>query len=118
MSRKIPQSEWGAIVARREQGEPVSAIARSYGCSPTAIHYIIGRSRNAAAAAAAGGAAAEPAAVQEAESGTETAEGSETAAAPSPDDPLPGAAVQPQPVIETAPERRPQQSDRPLSLDR
>ena len=40
---KIPQREWGAIAARHAQGESLSAIARSYGCTPPAIHYVLKR---------------------------------------------------------------------------
>ena len=42
---KIPQGEWDAIAARYAQGESISRIARSYGCTPPAIHYILKRSR-------------------------------------------------------------------------
>lgn len=42
---KIPQSDWPLIMARYEQGETLSSIARTYDCSPPAISYIIGRSR-------------------------------------------------------------------------
>jgi Meckel syndrome type 1 protein len=42
---KIPQGAWGAIAARYENGESISAIARSYGCTPPAIHYILKRNR-------------------------------------------------------------------------
>ena len=38
---KIPQGEWSAIAARHAQGESLSAIARSYGCTPPAIHYVL-----------------------------------------------------------------------------
>ena len=38
---KIPQGEWNAIAARYAQGEAISAIARTYGCTPPAIHYIL-----------------------------------------------------------------------------
>ena len=41
---KIPQGEWSAIAARHAQGESLSAIARSYGCTPPAIHYVLKRS--------------------------------------------------------------------------
>ena len=40
---KIPQGEWSAIAARHAQGELLSAIARSYGCTPPAIHYVLKR---------------------------------------------------------------------------
>ncbi len=42
---KIPQGEWNAIAARYESGESISGIARSYGCTPPAIHYILKRNR-------------------------------------------------------------------------
>ncbi|HEV2099828.1 MAG TPA: hypothetical protein VGR45_13000 [Stellaceae bacterium] len=42
---KIPQGAWGAIAARYANGESISAIARSYGCTPPAIHYILKRNR-------------------------------------------------------------------------
>jgi hypothetical protein len=40
---KIPQGEWNAIAARYAQGESISKIAQSYGCTPPAIHYILKR---------------------------------------------------------------------------
>ncbi len=40
---KIPQGEWNAIAARYQNGESISKIARSYGCTPPAIHYILKR---------------------------------------------------------------------------
>jgi transposase-like protein len=42
---KIPQGEWSAIAARYQNGESISTIARSYGCTPPAIHYILKRNR-------------------------------------------------------------------------
>jgi transposase-like protein len=42
---KIPQGEWIAIAARYAQGESISAIARTYGCTPPAIHYILKNNR-------------------------------------------------------------------------
>jgi hypothetical protein len=42
---KIPQGEWNAIAARYKSGESISEIARSYGCTPPAIHYILKRNR-------------------------------------------------------------------------
>jgi transposase-like protein len=46
---KIPQGEWDAIAARYAQGETISKIAQSYGCTPPAIHYILKRSKQRAA---------------------------------------------------------------------
>jgi hypothetical protein len=58
---KIPQGEWNAIAARYQNGESISKIARSYNCTPPAIHYILkrsgGRLPEAAALAPAGPAA-------------------------------------------------------------
>jgi Meckel syndrome type 1 protein len=42
---KIPQGEWNAIAARYQGGESISKIARSYSCTPPAIHYILKRNR-------------------------------------------------------------------------
>jgi hypothetical protein len=42
---KIPQGEWNAIAARYQNGESISKIARSYSCTPPAIHYILKRNR-------------------------------------------------------------------------
>src|ERR1700694_5982994 len=42
---KIPQGEWKAIAARYSQGEPISSIARHYGCTAPAIHYILKRNK-------------------------------------------------------------------------
>src|ERR1700760_4844812 len=46
---KIPQGEWSAIAARYAKGETISRIARSYGCTPPAIHYILKRGKLRAA---------------------------------------------------------------------
>ena len=46
---KIPQGDWNAIAARYAQGESISRIAQSYGCTPPAIHYILKRYRQRAA---------------------------------------------------------------------
>ena len=48
---KIPQGEWSAIAARYEKGELISGIARGYGCTPPAIHYILKRHRQSPATA-------------------------------------------------------------------
>jgi hypothetical protein len=46
---KIPQGEWSAIAARYAEGESITRIAQSYGCTPPAIHYILKRSKQRAA---------------------------------------------------------------------
>ena len=46
---KIPQGEWSAIAARYAKGDSITRIARSYGCTPPAIHYILKRSKQRAA---------------------------------------------------------------------
>jgi hypothetical protein len=46
---KIPQGEWNAIAARYAQGESISGIAQSYGCTPPAIHYILKRNKQRSA---------------------------------------------------------------------
>ncbi|MGH7045536.1 MAG: hypothetical protein ACREE2_03995 [Stellaceae bacterium] len=50
---KIPQGEWSAIAARCQNGESISNVARSYGCTPPAIHYILKRNRQRLAASTA-----------------------------------------------------------------
>ena len=57
---KIPQSDWPLIMARYEQGETLSSIARTYDCSPPAISYIVSRNRGKTAADAAPPPASEP----------------------------------------------------------
>jgi transposase-like protein len=49
---KIPQGEWTAIAARYAHGESISAIARTYGCTPPAIHYILKNNRRRTASQA------------------------------------------------------------------
>ncbi len=49
---KIPQGEWSAIAARYAQGESITRIAQSYGCTPPAIHYILKRNRQRTALSA------------------------------------------------------------------
>ena len=46
---KIPQGEWNAIAARYANGESITRIAQSYGCTPPAIHYILKRGKLRAA---------------------------------------------------------------------
>ncbi|MGC2201163.1 MAG: hypothetical protein WA633_13595 [Stellaceae bacterium] len=46
---KIPQGEWSAIAARYQQGESISRIAQTYGCTPPAIHYILKRNKQRSA---------------------------------------------------------------------
>jgi hypothetical protein len=52
---KIPQGEWNAIAARYSKGESLSSIARHYGCTPPAIHYLLKRRNRLNAPADAGG---------------------------------------------------------------
>lgn len=40
---KIPHEEWPKIVERFQRGQTLAEIARSYGCTPPAIRYIVGR---------------------------------------------------------------------------
>ena len=40
---KIRHEEWPKIAERFQRGEPLAQIARSYGCTPPAIRYIVGR---------------------------------------------------------------------------
>jgi len=40
---KIPKGEWPKIAARFRNGETFTQIARSYGCTPPAIRYIVER---------------------------------------------------------------------------
>jgi len=40
---KIRHEEWPKIAARFESGDTLAEIARSYGCTPPAIRYIVGR---------------------------------------------------------------------------
>lgn len=40
---KIKRNEWPSIVARYRGGESFAGIARSLGCTPPAIRYIVGR---------------------------------------------------------------------------
>jgi transposase-like protein len=49
---KIPQGEWHAIAARYTKGESLSSIARDYGCTPPAIHYILKRVKGLGSGAA------------------------------------------------------------------
>ena len=43
--RKIPRSEWGAIVMRHASGESLVSIARDYNCTAPAIGYIVRQER-------------------------------------------------------------------------
>ena len=45
----IPQGEWSAIAERYSQGESISSIARHYGCTAPAIHYILKRHKERSA---------------------------------------------------------------------
>lgn len=41
---RIPRAAWPAIVSRRDDGEPISCIARSYGVTPGAVNYVLKKS--------------------------------------------------------------------------
>jgi hypothetical protein len=43
---KIRHDEWPNIAERFQRGETLAQIARSYGCTPPAIRYIVGRTIN------------------------------------------------------------------------
>src|SRR5690348_6565706 len=102
MSRKIPESAWRDILARRAKDEPVASIAEHYGCSPALIYSVL---KKAAAGMAGGDPHAAAGATLEPTIGTESdsaAEGStvasvkpavpaaeETAAPPSNEDAAP-----------------------------
>jgi CENP-B N-terminal DNA-binding domain len=116
MSRKIPQSEWGAIIARREQGESLNAIARSYNCSAATIHSIVNRAREGGAPDEA---APEETAAESAPADEPTAPPAPPAAAELPDfltrPPLrPAAAAAPRPVLNGHGALRPSGEPRPL----
>lgn len=42
---RIPRAAWPAIVSRRDSGEPLSCIARSYGVTPSAVNYVLKKSK-------------------------------------------------------------------------
>jgi transposase-like protein len=46
---KITRDEWSAIAARHAQGESISNIAQTYGCTAPAIHYILRQAEDAGA---------------------------------------------------------------------
>lgn len=87
---RIPQSAWPEILERYRAGATLSAIAREFSCTPSAISYIV---RKAEAVGTDG--------VTE-DSPNETAEPEATAA---PEPAAPEAAPPPAPVVESAPER-------------
>jgi hypothetical protein len=69
---KIPQSDWPLIMARYEQGETLSSIARTYDCSPPAISYIVSRSREKITGETAPPAVTEPLLVKADANGTDS----------------------------------------------
>jgi transposase-like protein len=42
---KIARDQWPLIAERRQNGETYKSIARTYGCTPPAIRYIVGHER-------------------------------------------------------------------------
>ena len=58
---RIPQSAWPHILERHRSGVTLSAIAREFDCTPSAISYIVRKAEAAGVTpAASGGSAAEP----------------------------------------------------------
>ncbi|MFV3128765.1 hypothetical protein [Niveispirillum sp. KHB5.9] len=90
---RIPQSAWPRILERYKAGATLSAIAREFDCTPSAISYIV---RKAEAAGLTG----------EGEEGTET-----VAAAPAPA-PAPAPVEAPAPVAAAAEAPRPRRAPR------
>src|SRR4051812_18643552 len=121
---RIPQSAWPHILERHRAGATLSAIAREFDCTPSAISYIV---RKAEASGIEPAAAPEAEPEQSSETVTESAAESESTepdqpsaqqeqpeTAPSADEPAAEAppayaqpAVEPPPVVEQAPEPRP-----------
>jgi hypothetical protein len=118
---RIPQSAWPHILERHRAGATLSAIAREFDCTPSAISYIV---RKAEASGIEPAAAPEAEPEQSSETVTEspaesaqpdqpTAQEEQPETAPSADEPAAEAstyaqpAVEPQPVVEQAPEPRP-----------
>ena len=57
---KIPHENWEAIATRYRGGETFASIARSFGCTPPAIRYIVTRTSHDAAQGDPGGAPGRP----------------------------------------------------------
>src|SRR5262249_17817204 len=99
---KIPQSDWPLIMARYEQGETLSSIARTYDCSPPAISYIVSRSREKPVVEAAPPPAAEPQLIKTTGNGS-AANGSVSVEPTEVTGPAMVLASQPEPVADSAP---------------
>lgn len=109
---RIPQSAWPQIVDRYRSGATLSAIAREYECTPSAISYII---RKAEAAGVEPGGLSD-----EAEDAAEDAGSVEDAAPPvaapvSPPAPVPPPAPPAQQTLRLNPQPREPEPPRPLS---
>lgn len=103
---RIPQSAWPQILERHRAGATLSAIAREFECTPSAISYIIRKAE--AAGAAEGKAGAEPAEAVTAESPATEAD-AQTAEAPQPA-PQPAAQPATKPAEARTAESRPVES--------
>ncbi|HEY0835127.1 MAG TPA: helix-turn-helix domain-containing protein, partial [Azospirillum sp.] len=57
---RIPQSAWPQILERYRAGATLSAIAREFECTPSAISYIVRKADASAALPPGEGAAADP----------------------------------------------------------
>lgn len=105
---RIPQSAWPHIVDRYRSGATLSAIAREYDCTPSAISYII---RKAEAAGIEPGGLAEDAEGDDetvsAENGAAEEAGAEAPAAPVSPAPAPVAAPPQQQTLRLNPPRPP-----------
>jgi cold shock CspA family protein len=116
MASKIPETEWSAIVARRESGEPIAAIAKSYDCSPALIYGVLKKAQAAAQSVPAGAPAAEAAS---APAEREPTPEPQTAAAPAPQpaeppaEPVRAAAVSEKPPVPSAAAKAPLGIGRP-----
>ena len=111
---RIPQSAWPQILERYRAGATLSAIAREFECTPSAISYIVRK-------AEAGGATASEGAVSE-ESGkaVESTASAEPAAAPEAPAPRqsrrpPAAEATPKPAVTRQVESKPAEPARPAA---
>ncbi|HYH22125.1 MAG TPA: hypothetical protein VD995_26250 [Azospirillum sp.] len=98
---RIPQSAWPQILERYRAGATLSAIAREFECTPSAISYIVRKAEASGALPPGEGAATEEDPTQGAESGSEQA----AVPAEAVTDAQPQPQAQPQPRPQPAPRR-------------